>query len=83
LKYLFALPNIGQQAGQVSAKDLAITGNIGGSVNTLSATAKTLQTRSAEQQILASNYRFEIQQQVATVGIAASSISTCMQILFL
>ena len=74
------LANIGQQAGQVSTKELANTGNVGGAVNTLSATAKTLQTQSAAQQKLASDSQLAIQQQAATIGNTASSIASYMQI---
>lgn len=74
------LANIGQQAGQVSTKDLATTGNIGSSVNTLSGTAKTLQAQSAAQQKLAADSQLAVQQQGATVGSATSSIAAYMQI---
>lgn len=73
------LANVGQQAEQVSTKDLAKTGNIGGAVNTLSGRAKSLETQSAEQQKLASASQAAVQQQSAKMGSATSSIAAYMQ----
>jgi flagellar hook-associated protein 2 len=74
------LAKIGQQAGQVTTKDLSKTGNVGGSVNMLSGTSKTLQAQAAEQQQMFSNSQLIVQQQSAAIGNVSSSIAAYMQI---
>lgn len=73
------LAKVGQQAEQVSTKDMAKTGNIGGAVNMLSSRAKNLEAQSAEQQRLASASQAAVQQQSAKIGNTASSIAAYMQ----
>ena len=73
------LAKVGQQAEQVSAKDMAKNGNIGGAVNALSSRAKNLETQSAEQQRLISASQATVQQQSAKLGNASSSIAAYMQ----
>lgn len=76
------LAKVGQQAEQVSTKDMAKTGNIGGAVNTLSDRAKNLEAQSAEQQKLAAASQVAVQQQSAKMG-NANSIAAYMQMLSL
>lgn len=76
------LAKVGQQAEQVSTKDMAKTGNIGGAVNTLSGRAKNLEAQSAEQQKLAAASQVAVQQQSAKMG-NANSIAAYMQMLSL
>ncbi len=73
------LAKIGQQAAQVSAKDLAGTGNVGGAVNSLSASVKALQSQSVAQQKLASG-SLTVQSPVANIGNMAGSLASYMQI---
>ena len=73
------LTRIGRQAEQISTKDMAKTGNIGGVVNTLSNRVQNLEAQSTEQQRLASASQLAVQQQSANFGNAASSIAAYMQ----
>lgn len=78
------LSKIGQQAGQVITKELATTGNVGGSVNTLSNLSKKLETQLAEQTRLAATSQATVQQQVAGISnTAASGVASYLQTLSL
>lgn len=78
------LARVGAQAVQVSQKELSSTGNVGGPVNTLSARAKSLETKAAGQQKLATDSQSAVQQQAASINNnAASSIAAYMQMVSL
>ena len=67
------LAKVGALAEQVAGKELANTGNIGGTVNASSARAKNLEFKAAEQQKLATNSQTVVQQQVANISKSATS----------
>lgn len=73
------LSRIGKQAEQVSAKELAATGNVGGSVDTLTNLSKGLTTQLAEQKRLAAASQDALQQQFVSSN-AASGIDAYMKI---
>jgi len=74
------LARVGAQAVQVSQKELANTGNIGGAVNTLSTRAKSLSAKATEQQKLITDSQNTVLQQTASINNnAASGISAYMQ----
>ncbi len=73
------LSRIGQQAEQISTKDMAKTGSVGRAVNTLSSRAKDLEAQAAEQQRLASASQMAVQQQSARFGNASDSIAAYLQ----
>lgn len=77
------LARVGAQAVQVSQKELANTGNVGGAVSTLSSRAKSLETKAAEQQKLAADSQSAVQQQTANIGNNAAGIAAYMQMLSL
>lgn len=66
------LAKVGAQAVQVSQKELASTGNVGGSVNSLSTRAKTLEAKAASQQKLAADSQNAVQQHAANFGTSAA-----------
>jgi len=75
------LARVGAQAVQVSQKELAGTGNVGGSVSSLSTRAKNLEAKAAEQQKLASDSLNTVQQQSGTFSSNAAGIAAYMQML--
>lgn len=78
------LARVGAQAVQVSQKELASSGNVGSSVNTLSSRVKNLGSKAAEQQKLATDSQNAVQQQLATLNNnnnAAGGIAAYMQML--
>lgn len=78
------LTKIGKQAEQISAKELATTGNVGGAVNALSNLSKGLETQLAEQKRLAAASLDSVQRQVASISsTAASGVASYMQTLSL
>ena len=62
------LARVGAQAVQAAQKELSGNGNVGGSVNTLSARARNLEARAAGQQKLAADSQHAVQQQTANIG---------------
>ena len=71
---------IGQQAEQISKKELANTGNVGNAVNTLNTRAKNLEAQMAEQQKVAAASQATVQRQVASIGNnAAGGVAAYMQ----
>jgi len=67
------LSKIGQQADQVSAKELSSTGNVGRSVDTLSNLSKNLENQLAVQKNLATASQATVDQQVAGFSGSATS----------
>lgn len=78
------LSKIGKQAEQVSAKELATTGNVGSSVNTLSNISKNLEAQLAEQKRLATASQDAVQRQVANItNTTAGGVASYLQTLSL
>ncbi len=78
------LSKIGKFAEQVSSKELAKTGNIGGSVNVLSNLSQSLETQLAEQKRLAATSQDSVQRQVAGISsTAAGGVASYLQTLSL
>lgn len=74
------LTKVGQQATRVTTKELAATGNIGNSVNTLSNLSKGLETKLSDQAKYASALQSNVQQQVASFsGVGASGVASYLQ----
>jgi len=74
------LARVGAQAVQISQKELASTGSVGGSVNTLSTRAKNLAAKATEQQKLAADSQSAVLQQAGVVNNnAAGGIAAYMQ----
>jgi hypothetical protein len=69
------LAKVGAQAIIVSQRELASTGNIGSSMNTLSIRSKNLASQASSQQILSTNSNTLVQQQTANYGNAANGIA--------
>ena len=75
------LSTVGKLADQVSTKELATTGYVGGSVNTLSNFSKSLETQLAEQKRLAAASQDAVQATLANFSsTAASGIESYMKI---
>jgi len=77
------LARVGKQAELVSTKELATTGNVGGSVNALSNLNNSLETQLAEQKKLASASQNAVQQQGALFGNTSTAVASYLQTLAL